>query len=120
RAEPEARKPKRFAFGAQAHRGMDVAGERIAAARCAGLVIEDERPHALARIDAPRAPLGRWVARLPVMVAADDGDLQLFALRAPPRETRKRVFGAGFLRVEKISEEHHASGAGLVDRPAEA
>src|SRR5689334_8641367 len=83
-----------------------MAGERIASAAGARLVVEHEGPERLARLDAPHVPRLRRIARLLVVVAANDGELDRLAGLAPGREllqgSRRATVGA----VQEVAEEH--------------
>ena len=61
---------------AQHEPGMDVAGERVARVRDGGLVAEHERRNERGRVAAVDAQVGRRIARVAVVVAADQRDLE--------------------------------------------
>jgi len=63
-----------------------VAGERVAAACCAGLVVQHEGAEGLARVDASHAPRLRWIARARVVVAAHQRELDRGTRGAPCAE----------------------------------
>src|SRR5476649_1179798 len=99
---------------------MDVPRERVAAAARARLVVEDEGAERFARLDATHAPrLGR-VARLLVVVAAHERELQAAARAAPFVETPEGARRAALLAMQEISQENDPRGACLVERAAEA
>src|SRR5687768_5193381 len=118
-AEPEAGQAQGLALPREAHRRMDVARERIAAAHRAGLVVEHEGAQRLARVDAAHAPAFRRVARARIVVAAHQRELDGGTRRAPGTEALEGSRGAAFGAVQEVAEEDHAPRAGARERTLE-
>ena len=74
---------------------------------------EHERRHERGRIDAIDVEIARRVARMPVVVAPDQKDLEGAGQAAPAPELGQRMGGdSARLGMEEVTQHHHAPGLG--------
>src|SRR5262245_52606176 len=99
---------------------MDVARERVAAARRAGLVVQHERTEGAARVDAAHAEGFGRIAGAGVVVAANESELEGAGADAPLAGLLQRARRAPVLRMQEVAEEHHLLRARARDGPIEA
>ena len=92
-------------------RRMDVPRQAVAAVRIGRLVAEDERRHERRGVDAVDPEVVRRVARVAVVVAPHQQDLERRGQAPPAAQLREGVGGdpAG-LSVEQVAQHDHAAG----------
>src|SRR6476620_1489212 len=114
---------QRLPLKASAHQGqarMHMAGQTVSIGRVDGLVPEYERRHKGRRIDAIDVEIGRWIARMTVMVAPDQQNFEGTGQAPPPPKLRQCMrCDSARLGMEEVAQHHHAAGVGALQRAVE-
>src|SRR5688500_16412050 len=99
---------------------MHVPGEHVAFRGRGGLVPKHEGRGDMGAVHDGETQVRRWVARMTIMVAAHEQQIDRVVRRAPVRYGSKRRWNPPAARVKEIAEEHQPFRPGAGERRGKA
>jgi glycerol-3-phosphate O-acyltransferase len=94
---------------------MNMPGEGIARVETPGMVRQHEGVKLIRAVDALDAELARRIARMAVMISANQQETELSTAFPPREQLIEHLLRSTFARVEKIAEEDDSSRFGAAN-----